>query len=108
MPLDIRIRFGRAIRRIREVQLKSRLTFEKKYLERDLHICFPDGEQWFLYPHDTFLKKVLTATTIGKTGSWKNRGKYSFPTLSRKLRDMLKPYRLVAEPARGVAPIPED
>ena len=31
--------------RFLKVQLKSRLTFAKKYLRRDLHVCFPsDGE----------------------------------------------------------------
>jgi hypothetical protein len=45
-----------------KVQLKSRLTFEKKYLKKDLHICFPHGEEWFLYPHDKLLKAVLASS----------------------------------------------
>lgn len=36
-----------------KVQLKSRLTFENKYLKQGLFICFPHGEEWFLYPHDS-------------------------------------------------------
>jgi len=90
-----------------KVQLKSRLTFDKKYVGRDLHICFPDGNEWFLYPHDDFLETILASTNIGETSSWKDQGGYSFPSISRKLREFLEPYRLVAEPARGAVPVPE-
>jgi|SRR5215469_15916185 len=91
-----------------KIQLKGRLTFDKKYLGRDLHICFPHGAEWFLYPHDEFLKTVLASTNIGRTKSWQDRGGYSFPSIPKKLRELLDPYRLVAEPARGVTPVPED
>lgn len=85
-----------------KVQLKGRCDFSKDYRGKDLHICFPDGGQWYLYPHDEVLSQVLEETGIGNTVSWKERGKYSFPTLSKKLRQILEPYRLVAEEARGV------
>jgi hypothetical protein len=91
-----------------KVQLKGRLTFDKKYLDRDLYICFPDGGEWFLYPHDEFLNAVLASTNIGGTSSWKDRGAYSFPSLSRKIRELLQRYRLVANPPIGITPIAED
>src|SRR6266481_1180700 len=37
------------------VQLKGRLTFDKKYRDRDIHICFPCDGHWFIYPHDELL-----------------------------------------------------
>lgn len=86
-----------------KVQLKGRLTFEKKYINRELHVCFPSGGEWFLYPHDELLEKVLSATRIADTDSWRQKGGYSFPGVPRKLRAMLHPYRLVAEEARGLA-----
>ena len=77
-----------------KVQLKGRLTFEKKYQGRDLHVCFPDGGQWFLYPHDELLEQVLAISGVSGTESWKKHGGYSFPRLSKKLRELLVPYRL--------------
>jgi hypothetical protein len=43
-----------------KVQLKSRLTFDKKYIEKDIYVCFRDYESgcWYLYDHDELLKKV--------------------------------------------------
>ncbi len=85
-----------------KVQLKSRLTFAKKYLRRDLHVCFPSNDEWFLYPHDELLEKVLS-THIAGTESWDQKDEYSFPRIPDKLRAVLHPYRLIAEQARGMA-----
>src|SRR5258706_6333363 len=38
-----------------KVQLKGRLTFEKKYEDQDIHVCFRVGQKWYLYPHDVLL-----------------------------------------------------
>jgi hypothetical protein len=85
-----------------KVQLKGRFCFYSKYESYDLHICFPDGDEWFLYPHDELLRTVLSETNIGNTSSWKNEGGYAFSRLSKKLRTLLEPYRLVATKARGL------
>jgi hypothetical protein len=85
-----------------KVQLKSRLTFDKKYRDRDLHVCFPSDGEWFLYPHDELPEEVLRVTNIANTDSWKQHGAWSFPTIPKTLREMLQPYRLVAEEARGI------
>ena len=90
-----------------KVQLKSRLSFDKKYCGRSLYICFPDGGAWFLYPPDEFLKTVLEKTSIGETSSWKDRGAYSFPSLSRKMRELLQGYKLIANLPLGITPINE-
>lgn len=90
-----------------KIQLKGRLTFDKKYLGRDLYICFPDGGGWFLYPHDEFLEAVLGATNIGETRSWKVRGSYSFPSIPQKIRALLQPHRLVANPPIGITSVGE-
>jgi hypothetical protein len=77
-----------------KVQLKGRLTFEKKYLGRDLHVCFASSGAWYIYPHDELLAIVLANTTIETTDSWIRGGGYSFPTLSKKLRELLRPYKI--------------
>jgi hypothetical protein len=85
-----------------KVQLKGRCCFYKKYEGYDLHVCFPSGDQWYLYPHDELLRIVLSETNIGNTASWKDEGGYNFATLPTKLRGLLEPYRLMATKARGV------
>lgn len=77
-----------------KVQLKARLTFGKKYEGRDIHECFHDRGQWYLFPHDELLRQVLEETTIARTVSWSKRGGYSFPHLSKTIRRLLDPYRL--------------
>ena len=42
------------------IQLKSRLTIDKRYTDKDLYIAFPEkpgnaGTDWFIYPHDDFV-----------------------------------------------------
>jgi len=76
------------------VQLKSRLTFSKKYLGKGLWIAFPDSGRWYLYPHDRLLKKFK----FQRTKSWaKRRGQYTFPYLSRDRQHLLEKYALSEE-----------
>ncbi len=90
-----------------KIQLKGRLTFDEKYRDKELYVCFPYGGEWFLYPHDEFLKTMLEATTIGETSSWRDSRAYSFPSISREVRKLLQPYRLVANPPIGITPAAE-
>ena len=76
------------------VQLKGRLSFHQKYVGKGLHVGFPSGVDWYLYPHDETLALVLASTSVGDTASWKEHGGYSFPGLSRQMRALLDPYRL--------------
>jgi len=74
------------------VQLKGRVTFDRKYEKKNLYICFFDGHDCYLYPHDEILGKILM--DIGETDSWKVNGGYSWPTLSKKLKTLLEDYRI--------------
>jgi hypothetical protein len=85
-----------------KVQLKGRCSFNKKYEGYGLHICFPNDDEWYLYPHDELLRIVLLETNIGNTTSWRSEGGYDFPRLSVRLRGLLEPYRLIATMARGL------
>lgn len=79
------------------VQLKGRLMLAKKYLKKDLWITFRRKDSWFLFPHDDVVKVALKKTNIGKTRSWKVRGRYSFPKLSKQLQGILQPYQILQE-----------
>lgn len=76
------------------VQLKSRLAFSRDYEGKGLHVAFPHGDDWYLYPHDELLSKVLAATNIGHTKSWLERGGYSFGGLSADVAPLLAGYRI--------------
>jgi len=39
------------------IQLKGRLSFYRKYQGKDLWVCFRDGSNWYLYPHDDMFKR---------------------------------------------------
>jgi hypothetical protein len=85
-----------------KVQLKTRLTLERKYMGRGLHVCFPSGHDWYLFPHDEFMRAVLDESTVGRSVSWE-RGGYSYPTLSKKMKQRLSPYRLPGSSTEGIA-----
>src|SRR5260221_4910047 len=72
-----------------KVQLKSRLTFDKKYEEADLYVAFPHDADWYLYPHKEFLEQVLASGVMGGSKSWES-GNYSFPKFSEEIRRLLE------------------
>jgi hypothetical protein len=67
----------------------------------NLHVCFPHSHDWYLYPHDELMRDVLEDSTMGKSLSWE-RGGYSFPRLSKKMKQRLEPYKLVGTGTQGV------
>lgn len=81
-----------------KVQLKSRLTFDKKYCGKQLYICFRDGihdhDPWYVYDHDEFLKEVDANGKIRESETWKAGKPYHFPTLSAHLKGQLNEYRI--------------
>jgi hypothetical protein len=75
-----------------KIQLKGRLTFCEKYVGKGLHIAFPRRGDWYLYPHDAFLEKVNSIIGIQNTPSWTEKGEYSFPSLSKRVYQLLNQY----------------
>lgn len=75
-----------------KVQLKGRLTFEKKYTGKEIHVCFHDSqsERWYLYNHDVALKKFIAS--IENSDSWSIKGGYSFPYLTEAAKLAMEPY----------------
>ncbi len=80
------------------VQLKGRLTFDKKYEDKNLYICFRDGlndkDPWYLYPHNELLEAFISRGKIEGTETWKMDKPFHFPTLSDWHREILHPYQI--------------
>ena len=76
------------------VQLKARLTIDRKYCGRGLWMNFPAHGSWYLVEHDELVRIVGQATTWLGTSSWKDRGSYSSRSPSRKLLEKLADYRV--------------
>ena len=75
------------------VQLKSRVTINKKY-QGDLHIAFPFGMGvWYLVRHDKLVDLIREHTNWLNTPSWE-KGAYSSVSLNPQLREALEPYKL--------------
>ena len=78
-----------------KVQLKSRLSFKKKYKGKNLYIAFPNNDKdWYLFPHDELLNKLMKTGIIRGTKSWDKDGTYHFPKLSAEQQALLKPYKI--------------
>ena len=88
--------------RFLKVQLKSRLTVDTKYRNKDIWICFIHRSGCYLFPHDDFLRWALEHLKIGKTKSWDIHGAYSWPSLSKGILSWLSDYALTDDPTEPV------
>lgn len=76
------------------VQLKARLTFDKKYIGNNIWVAFPYEKNWFLYPHDELFDELSMTLNFHRTTSWKSKGIYTFNRLSKKIEEVLQKYKL--------------
>ena len=53
-----------------KVQLKGRLTIDKKYKGKQIYMAFPMSETWYLVPHDKLVQLVEEHTNWMETKSW--------------------------------------
>lgn len=67
------------------IQMKSRLTVDKKYLGKNLHIAFPISSHWYLVEHDFLVELITKATNWTNTDSWILKGIYHSASPSKKL-----------------------
>lgn len=85
-----------------KVQLKSRMTFAKKYMGKEIFIAFPWlGRHWYFYPHDEVLKSV---PSVEVSDSWEKYGGFSYPKLSKEMLELLEPYKVVGDAAPPTNP----
>ena len=78
-----------------KVQLKGRVSIYKKYQGKDLYMCFPAGDDWYLVPHDDLVRIAAETTPWLDSPSW-HRGGYSSASPSREMLVCLAPYVLTA------------
>jgi len=77
-----------------KVQLKGRFTIDSKYIGRDVHIAFLDGDECYVYPHDSTLEAVLAKNIINASRAWQTTRAYSWPRLSKWASALLEEYRI--------------
>lgn len=77
-----------------KVQLKARLTFDRKYCAKEIYICFREDDNYYLYNHDELLNIFLSRyeKSMAQSSSWQNDGKYTFRTMSEETKVLLKTY----------------
>ena len=80
-----------------KVQLKSRLTVDAKYKNKEIWICFIHRRVTYLFPHDAFLRWALENLNLGNTKSWDGHGVYSWPSLSKDILFWLSDYALTSD-----------
>jgi hypothetical protein len=83
-----------------KVQLKGRLTLDKKYAEKEIWICFRLDDVWYLYPHDLALKWAQANKALGKELWTKRVGAWSYPRPPKDFLAWLAPYALDGVEAR--------
>ncbi len=74
-----------------KIQLKGRLTFDKKYIGKDIYISFFDRD-WYIYPHDILLNEFISE--INNSSSWIEKGLYHYPYLTEKQQSRLNKFKL--------------
>lgn len=95
------------------VQIKARLTIDRKYLGRELWMNFPSSGTWYLVPHDKLVETIGETTNWLNTTSWQENGLYSSANPSPKLLQELRHFAAEAAavpidlPARSPASVPE-
>ncbi len=77
-----------------KVQLKSRLTIDKKYIGKGLFVTFPVKKSWCLIEHDTLVDVVRDSTNWLNTESWRAKGIYHSDAPSAALLARLDDYVL--------------
>jgi hypothetical protein len=80
---------------ILKVQLKGRLTIDKKYLGKSIHIAFFHGQDCYIYDHDAFVAHLEQNSLIGADSvTWHQAGGRSWPSPPSWAIKLLSEYRI--------------
>jgi len=77
-----------------KVQLKSRLTINRKYCDKHIWMAFPHRGYWYLIEHDRLIEKVRKQTDWLNSSSWRNKHGYGSKSINPGLLASLAEYRL--------------
>jgi frataxin-like iron-binding protein CyaY len=72
-----------------KVQLKSRVTIQRKYCDKDIWIAFPHKGYWYLIEHSHLIDKVKDHTDWLDSISWKEHHGYSSISVNPSLLESL-------------------
>ncbi|EPE6127672.1 hypothetical protein ACSKGD_004550 [Vibrio parahaemolyticus] len=71
------------------IQLKGRLTIDKKYSNKNLYMAFPIGKDWCVISHDHLVELVDVHTNWLNTESWLDKGIYHSAKPSKVLLEAI-------------------
>ena len=74
-----------------KIQLKGRLTFQKKYNGKDIYIAFRENGKCYIYPHDELQEKFLAE---GLMKEWDFNKPYSWDHIPKKLEKLMAQYAI--------------
>jgi len=77
-----------------KVQLKGRLTLDKKYHDKGIYIAFEKDGVWYLYLHDQLEKELLGMGLMQGSKSWEERGAYSWPNIPGNIQSHMMQYQI--------------
>ena len=77
-----------------KIQLKGRLTINKKYNGKDIYVAFNQSTKWYIYPHDQLQKELLNLGLMSGSKSWNEDGAYSWPNIPKNIAAHMEQYAL--------------
>ena len=78
-----------------KVQLKGRLTIDKKYIGKNIHIAFLHDQNCYLYPHDQILSDIRSKGVMKEDSErWAIHGGRSWPQPPSWALEMLLEYKI--------------
>jgi hypothetical protein len=79
---------------ILKIQLKGRVTIDKKYLNKNIYITFPFNGEYYLVPHDVLIEITSRTTNWLESSSWIDNGGYSSQSPNNEMKKALDLYKL--------------
>ena len=77
-----------------KVQLKGRLLIDKKYIGKEIWMCFPVQDGCYLFAHDDVMDWILTNTKVRETSSWLEQGIHHWGKPSALIMDYMERHKL--------------
>jgi hypothetical protein len=77
-----------------KVQLKGRLTIDKKYQSQNIYIAFPINSDWYLVEHDKLVNLAQQHTSWLNTQAWIKNNCYHSKNPNKQLLNVLAQFKL--------------
>lgn len=75
-----------------KVQLKGRLTIDKKYSGKNIYITFNENNKCYIYPHDVVQDELLNLGVMIRSKSWNQNGNYHWPNIPKHMLLYMEKY----------------